>query len=155
MAVDSQSRLYFISVKHLHCLYSVLASEQKVGHILTMSCNILYLAVSEPCYWHKELLFFLLKDRHDIRSDPLAVRIICPVSFHKATKDTEKSPSTKTKPLTWILSLCSFHVLFFYHSLSLHISLCLLIRPLISICAHILCFLFTQCSSFTQFVICK
>lgn len=112
-----------------------------------MSCNILYLTVSEPCYWCKELLGFVLKDRHDIRSDPLAVRIICPVSFHKAAKDTEKSPSTKTKPLTWILSLCSFHVLFFYHSLSLHISVCLLIRPLISICAHVQCFLFTHCSS--------
>lgn len=115
-ALDSHSFLCFIPVKHLLCLCNTESvSEQKLGHIFTVSCNILYLAVTEPCYWCKELLGFVLKDRHDIRSDPRAVRIICPVSFHKAAKDTEKSPSTKTKPLTWILRLSSFLVLFSHH----------------------------------------
>lgn len=86
-----------------------------------MSCGIISgneLCHRALCYWREELLGFVLKDRCDIHSDLLAVRIICPVSFHKEPKDTKRSPLTKTKPLTWILSLCSFHVRLLSHSLS-------------------------------------
>lgn len=70
-------------------------------------------------FWCEEMLGFVLKDRCDIHSDLLAVRIICPVSFYKEPKDTKSSLLTKTKLLTWILSLGSFHVSFLSRSLSL------------------------------------
>lgn len=80
--------------------------QQKVGHIFTRtSCSILYLAKNDATMnggggSDVRNCSFFSAQRHDIHSDPLAVRIICPVSFHKEPKDTKKSSLTKTKPLT-------------------------------------------------------
>lgn len=49
---------------------------------------------------------------HDIHSDPFAVGIICPDSFHKELSDTKRTPLTLSKLLIWMWGLCSFHVLF-------------------------------------------